>query len=1061
MMLRRSWLAWAMVAIGSLAFAGAAAAAPDAPVTQSLARKRVVQPLRATRDDRVNSSSSNRLIDVNNINMFVTNLGSWANDFANNNNSGLFFPKGTNKTAVYESGIWIGAKSGTTPLATIAEYSQEFGPGAMIGGTFDDPSKPAYQVYKMARYTGDPQDTAHVERSATALAADRTLDAVVHHSWSEYLNGAAPYGAPVKTYRLPDPAHPGDSLDVLGPDVSGDQMLWAVYNDADASLHQNKAGRSAPLGLEIQQSTFGFDRQGALGNTVFLRFKMYNKGGQQLDSMYVSLWADPDLGGAGDDLVGCDIPASLGFVYNATNTDQLYGSRPPAVGYDFFQGPKVGANTLGLASFDFYINGKDPQNAAQTFNLMKGLNADGTPVIDPTTDLPSAFYAPGDPVKGTGWLDSNPADRRFLMSAGPFSMAPGDSQVVVGAIVIAQGGNRLASVNGMKFFDVKAQKAFDLNFNLPSPPPQPKVAFSTGHESVNLSWDSGSRFNYAAPAGYVFEGYNVYQGASISGPWTRLATFDIADGITDVRDTVFDATTGLIINDTPVAFGGDVGVQYTYTTTQDQVRGGTLKDGTKYFYAVTAYAVNPTPARGLEKVLETSFRPVSVIVQRPASGTDVAAAYVNPSKDHQVDTEQTPTTDHVVVDVTDPASITGHTYAITYSGGPAPRPRNGATRAAAAPTWNLVDLTTGTTLLRDQTERTDSPSYAPVDGMLVKLRESKSSRGPLNDIYYAPFDSDMPFAGTGAGLGSGATGTDLFDDSFGYAFDFFAGIDPEAQPELFTNVELRFGPTQKAYRYFRDENPSSSRGYQYGGFQTAPFQAWDVDHNQQLEVGFVERRITDDSHNPVGAQPASQNGLWDPTTNTSDGGREYLAISSRHYTGTEAPELAQDGAFVGADTLWEYAAWLYKKGSVKPGDRFIIEVGGNVTGTSNDSLVFTTSAPAQNNVALQKAGFGKIRAVPNPYYAHSNYELASLNRIMKFVNMPEVATVKIFNLAGDLVRTLRKTDTSSSILEWDLLTENRLPVASGVYVYHIDVPGAGSTTGKLVVFMEKERLSNF
>ena len=75
--------------------------------------------------------------------------------------------------------------------------------------------------------------------------------------------------------------------------------------------------------------------------------------------------------------------------------------------------------------------------------------------------------------------------------------------------------------------------------------------------------------------------------------------------------------------------------------------------------------------------------------------------------------------------------------------------------------------------------------------------------------------------------------------------------------------------------------------------------------------------------------------------------------------------------------------------------------------------------------------------------------------------MPETATIKIFNLAGDLVRTLRKTDASSSIIEWDLLTENRLPVASGVYVYHIDVPGAGSTMGKLVVFMEKERLSNF
>ena len=99
--------------------------------------------------------------------------------------------------------------------------------------------------------------------------------------------------------------------------------------------------------------------------------------------------------------------------------------------------------------------------------------------------------------------------------------------------------------------------------------------------------------------------------------------------------------------------------------------------------------------------------------------------------------------------------------------------------------------------------------------------------------------------------------------------------------------------------------------------------------------------------------------------------------------------------------------------------------------------------------------------VPNPYYTRSSYELSSLNRVIKFINLPETATIRIYNLAGDLVRTLRKTDVASSVFEWDLLTENRLPVASGVYVYHVDVPGAGQATGKLIVFMEKERLSNF
>ena len=75
--------------------------------------------------------------------------------------------------------------------------------------------------------------------------------------------------------------------------------------------------------------------------------------------------------------------------------------------------------------------------------------------------------------------------------------------------------------------------------------------------------------------------------------------------------------------------------------------------------------------------------------------------------------------------------------------------------------------------------------------------------------------------------------------------------------------------------------------------------------------------------------------------------------------------------------------------------------------------------------------------------------------------MPEQATVRIYNLAGQLIRTLRKTDVAGSILEWNLENENRLPVASGVYVYQVEIAGAGSTTGRLVVFMEKERLQNF
>ena len=102
-----------------------------------------------------------------------------------------------------------------------------------------------------------------------------------------------------------------------------------------------------------------------------------------------------------------------------------------------------------------------------------------------------------------------------------------------------------------------------------------------------------------------------------------------------------------------------------------------------------------------------------------------------------------------------------------------------------------------------------------------------------------------------------------------------------------------------------------------------------------------------------------------------------------------------------------------------------------------------------------------IRVVPNPYYAHSSFEQNQFSRRVRFVNMPAVCAVRIYNLAGQLVRTLEKNDASTSVLDWDIETRNRLPVGSGVYIYHVATPGGADVVGRLVVFMEKERLNNF
>jgi hypothetical protein len=83
-----------------------------------------------------------------------------------------------------------------------------------------------------------------------------------------------------------------------------------------------------------------------------------------------------------------------------------------------------------------------------------------------------------------------------------------------------------------------------------------------------------------------------------------------------------------------------------------------------------------------------------------------------------------------------------------------------------------------------------------------------------------------------------------------------------------------------------------------------------------------------------------------------------------------------------------------------------------------------------------------IRVVPNPYYGNSSYELNQLGNMVKVTNLPELCTVSIYSISGNLIRRLSK-DNTETWMEWDIKNQYGIPVASGVYIFHIDAPGIG------------------
>jgi len=200
---------------------------------------------------------------------------------------------------------------------------------------------------------------------------------------------------------------------------------------------------------------------GGSGNIIYIKFKLYNSGSNVIEDAYISPWSDPDLGEYTDDLVGCDTLEDIWFCYNSDNNDAgHYGATPPAVGFKILSGPIVpspgdtadfdgapvpGHRNLPMTSFQKYINGTDPINFMESYNYMRGLNADGSPLPNGTN-----YAVPGDPVTGVGDLDFNPSDRRMMGTCGPVTLMPGDSQYIFIKMAVGHGDDRLTSITLMK-----------------------------------------------------------------------------------------------------------------------------------------------------------------------------------------------------------------------------------------------------------------------------------------------------------------------------------------------------------------------------------------------------------------------------------------------------------------------------------------------------------------------------------------------------------------------------------------------------------------------------------
>ncbi|MCD4693275.1 MAG: T9SS type A sorting domain-containing protein, partial [Calditrichales bacterium] len=368
-------------------------------------------------------------LDANNIDMWIHPNGVFAYNYQFRD-SGLEWPIYSEKYVVYSSGVWVGAKVGEeihTAISAKSSGIEEFAPGPIDeSGQAADPTDPRFRVYKI--HLGD------------------------NNSNPDYAEWPADLGAPVDENG--NPKH------------LGDQTIFVVYNDLNEDNHSRTG--STPLCAEIQQTVFAWDDEGALGNTLFLRFKVINKSNDVWEDTYFALWSEPDVGYCGDYLVGIDVDKNMGYAYNGSNQDDNYRSGPPAVGYDILKGAYYTKPIQAFAYYDYTLPDEfnEPQTGPECYNYLQGLNRYGNPYFDTVANKDTVFALNGDPVAETGWTDSNKGDRRFLLSTGPFDLHPGQAKEIVAAIIVIRdstGNDRdyLNSITALRSASDIIQAKFD------------------------------------------------------------------------------------------------------------------------------------------------------------------------------------------------------------------------------------------------------------------------------------------------------------------------------------------------------------------------------------------------------------------------------------------------------------------------------------------------------------------------------------------------------------------------------------------------------------------------
>nr|MBP6672302.1 CHRD domain-containing protein [Bacteroidota bacterium] len=1090
--------------------------------------------------------------------------------------SGAVFPRNTS-AAVYSSGFYYGGILNDTGISRTfvngGYYFPTFRQGAILGtgtGLSESIFDPKVRIWRIRKdfITADLRRDASVtygivEQSVSIMDMQR-LRNEYKKDWKEWPAAA---GAPYydkNGNNIYDPSFTLNEFGVEIPDTSSDepglagadQVIWYVCND----LSEDSPWDSDPVGLEQQITVWGYNTSGAMANTLYRRCRLIYKGTASvtatpsLTKMYIAIWSDADLGYGVDNFAGSDSVLGLGYVYNSRVRDPEYlkfNIVPPAIGYDILQGPVVKGTSIDSALVNFsYRNGYrnlpvssvsyfsqfNPQpflnssGGNQVYNTLAGLDTRlGTARIDPLTQRPTRFWNNGDPVTRTGWIDGvyeGAGSRDLIVSSGPFTMALGDTQEIVTALIGAHSPDRVGSVNVLKYYDKQVQDDFLARTAPPPALPMTNGTLTELQNSVLIEWEKDTarlnqteRFN---SRGYSFEGYNLYQRSSEHAPffeWKKLATFDLRNEVMQIVQDEVDPATGNI-GAVVKQEGRNTGINRYVLLKEDAFRKSPFVNGQTYFFALTSYAATSNKTSLLQS-LESEPQLFTAVPHRPNPETVLPYAMqdsLENSGENVIGTGD----GKIGVKILDPYSVVGGTYDFWFG------------ISGASSTWTMVrnvsgsEYTTIKTILsagevavprpNPQPNSTGTASFTLNDAMdrisfsvnvnsVNDITSIEIGRGPKTQNgailkVLAVNTKNAVGVWTSADSVQPLTQSVIRDLAAGFLYvivrsvkfpngeirgQFFEGNIPRvslAIPDFATSsrsvfsfpenrfpgegISLYVSPAPVGFKAGEQMKPSRSNIVNQTNAEgtyslIGPGIAW---AGYNLTESDIEIRFTADTNwaivnaripaetkyirvpfqiyqDSVRVWPVIENAIpsdsvWDIKGNGFRNGKplfdKIVGIVSRtdgagndisYYTMTAngtlpAGNTLRGRLINGVNHIAKNIVFVNASDDGKPpAYGTVIRLSPYRSIKYGDIKRLTLSGVQTSNMLSAQQQKNSVNVFPNPYYGVNTFESSTTDKYVTFSRLPKKADIRIFSLAGHLVRRLTKDDPGQ-FLRWDL-----------------------------------------